>query len=127
MSVATDAVWIVEELLDEILGRINFRDVEKKFNERKTHEMSEVKKEHDWVKLIDAEMKELIGKCFSEEVGGNAETIVCEEVDEGMKEVIGDEENVNRKDIVIEKKEEKFPEYKTMGFNWKEVDPIFKG
>jgi hypothetical protein len=115
MSATSDAVWIVEELLDEILGRINFRDVEKEFNERKTHEMNEVKKEHDWGKLMDAEMKELIGKCFSEEV------------DEGMKEVIGDEENVNRKDIVIEKKEEKFPEYKTMGFNWKEVDPIFKG
>jgi len=127
MSVATDAVWIVEELLDEIIGRIHFRDVEKKFDERMTHEMSEVEKEHDWVKLIDAEMKELIGKCFSDEVGGNAETIVCEEVDEEMKEVIGNEENVNRKDIVIEKKVKKFPEYKTMGFNWKEVDPIFKG
>ena len=112
MSVASDAVWIVEELLDEILGRINFRDVEKKFNERKTHKMSEVKKEHDWVKLMDAEMKELIGKCFSNEVGGNAETIVCEEVDEEMKEVIGDKENGNRKDIVIEKKEEKFPRYR---------------
>jgi len=123
MSATSDAVWIVEELLDEILGRINFRDVETEFNERKIHEMSE----QDWVKLIDADMKELLGKCFPEEVGGNAETIVCEEVDEGMKEVIGDEENVNRKDIVIEKKEEKFPEYKTMGFNWKEVDPIFKG
>jgi hypothetical protein len=127
MSVDSDAVWIMEELLDEILGRITFRDVEKKFNDRKTHEKSEVKKEHDWVKLIDADMKELIGKCFSEEVCGNAETIVCEKIDEGMKEVIGDEENVNRKNIVIEKKEEKFPEYKTMGFNWKEVDPIFKG
>ena len=113
--------------MDEILGRINFRDVEKKFNERNTHEMSEMKKEHDWVKLIDAEMKELIGKCFSDEVGGNPENIVCEEVDEETKEMIGDEKNGNRKDIVIEKKEEKFPKYKTMGFNWKEVDPIFKG
>jgi len=127
MSATSDAVWIVEELLDEILGRIKFRDMEKKFNERMTHETSEVKKEHDWAKLIDAEMKELIGKCFSEEVGGNAETIVCEEVDEGMKEMIGDEENVNWKDIVTGRKEKKFPEYKTMGFNWKEVDPIFKG
>ena len=50
MSVASDAVWIVEELLDEILGRIKFRDMEKKFNERMTHEASEVKKEHDWAK-----------------------------------------------------------------------------
>jgi hypothetical protein len=72
-------------------------------------------------------MKELIGKCFSEEVGGNVETIVSKEIDEGMKEMIDDEENVNRKDIVIERKEKKFPEYKTVGFNWKEVDPIFKG
>jgi len=67
-------------------------------------------------------LKELIGKCFSEEVGGNVETIVSEEIDEGMKEMIDNEENVNRKDIVIERKEKKFREYKTVGFN-----PIFKG
>jgi hypothetical protein len=46
---------------------------------------------------------------------------------EEMKEVISGVERGNRKDIVIEKKEEKFPVYKAMGFNWKEVDPIFKG
>ena len=39
-----------------------------------------------------------------------------------MKELIGDPEN-----IVIEKKEEKFPKYAMMGFNWKEVEAIFKG
>ncbi len=167
MSAPTDAVWIVKELLEEIIGMAHFRKVEEEIEAKKGDVKSEVKEEHDWVKLIEAEkqemigkdncevvkpvdmdatpvecdfcfdkciceeiyaeMKEWIGKCFSEEVGGNVETIVCEEVDEGMKEVISDEENVNRKDIVIEKKEEKFPEYKTMGFNWKEVDPIFKG
>jgi len=122
MSSTSDAVWIVEEMLEEILGMVYFRDVqekfeaekvteksdrimvdEKKFDEKMTHEMSKVEKEHDWVKLIDEEMKELIGKCFPDEVGGNPEN------------------------IVIEKKEEKFPKYATMGFNWKEVEPIFKG
>jgi hypothetical protein len=97
-------MWIVEKLLN--------RDVEKKFNEKVTHEMSKVEKEHDWIKLIDKEMKELIGKCFSNEIGSNAETIVCEEIDAEMKEVIGDEKNGNQKDIVIEKKEEKFPRYR---------------
>jgi hypothetical protein len=45
-----------------------------------------------------------------------------------MKEMIGgDKKSGNKKDIGIEKKEEKFPRYKTVGFNWKEVDPVFKG
>jgi hypothetical protein len=48
-------------------------------------------------------MKELIGKCFPDEESGNPEN------------------------NVIERKEEKFPRYKRVGFNWKEVDPIFKG
>jgi len=90
--------------------------------ERETHEMSE----KDWIELIDADMKELLGKCFIERLGRKAESIISEEMDEQMKEVIVDEENMNRKDVVIEK-EKKFPEYKAMGFNWKEVDPIFKG
>ena len=124
MSGTSDAVWIVEELLDEILGRITLRDVETEFNERKTHEMSE----KDWMELIDADMKELLGKWFIERLGGNAETIINEKMDNRMKEMIGgDKKSGNQKDIVIEKKEEKFPKYETMGFNWKEVDPILKG
>jgi len=51
---------------------------------------------------------------------------MCEELYEEMKEVIGGVERSNRKDIVMEK-EEKVQEYKTMRFNWKKVDPIFKG
>jgi len=115
-------MWIVEEMLEEILGRVYSRDVQEKFeaekiteksdrimvnqekfDEQMTLEMSKVEKMHDWVNLIDEEMKELIGKCFPDEVGGKQEN------------------------IVIEKKEEKFPKYATMGFNWKEVEPIFKG
>jgi len=114
MSSTSDAVWIVEEMLEEILGMIYSRDVQekfeaeksdrimldvKKFDEQMTHEISKVEKEHDWVNLIDEEMKELVGKCFPN----------------------------NPENIVIEKKEEKFPKYSTMGFNWKEVEPIFKG
>jgi len=138
MSATTDAVWIVKELMDEILGMIHFRDVEKKFDERMTHEMSEVEEEHDWVKLIDAEMKEWIGgdcdcdvdcSCAtgSEEVkhvDGDARPADC---DFCFGKCICEEEDGNPVNIVIEKKEEKFPKYETMGFNWKEVEPIFKG
>jgi len=37
---------------------------------------------------------------------------IYERIDAEMKEVIGDEENDNQEDIVIEKKEEKFPRYR---------------
>jgi len=122
MSGNSDAVWIVEELLDEILERIILRDMETENIERETHEMSE----KEWIKLIDADMKELLGKCFIERLGHKAENTISEEMDEQMKEVIVDEENMNLKDSGT-KKEKKFPEYKAMSFNWKEVDPIFKG
>jgi hypothetical protein len=89
------------------------------------------------VKQIEAEEQEMIGKKMVVKPVNKDETpvkcdfcigfCICEEIDAEMKEVIGDVESGNRKDIVIEKKEEKFPVYKTMGFNWKEVDPIFKG
>jgi len=122
MSGTSDAVWIVEELLDEIIGRIILRDMETENIERETHEMSE----KDWIELIDADMKELLGKCFIESLDRKAESIIREKLDEQMKEVIVVEEKMNRKDIVI-KTEKKLPEYKAMGFNWTEVDPIFKG
>jgi len=122
MSGTSDAVRIVEDLLDEILDRITLRDKETENIERETHEMSE----RDWIELIDEDMKELLGKCFIERLGHNTESIISEEMDNEKKEVFVDEEDMNRKDIVT-KKEKKFPEYKAMGFNWKEVDPIFKG
>ncbi len=60
------------------------------------------------VKLVNRDVRPAdcdfyIGKCSCEEKGGNQEN------------------------IVIKKKEEKFPEYATMGFNWKEVESIYKG
>jgi len=97
MIATSDAMWIVEEMLEEILGRVYSRDVkekfeaekiteksdrimvnQEKFDEQMTLEMSKVEKMHDWVDLIDEEMKELIGKCFPDEVGGNPENIVIE-------------------------------------------------
>jgi hypothetical protein len=136
MSAPTDAVWIVKELLEEIIGMAHFRKVEEEIEAKKGDVKSEVKEEHDWVSLIDAEEQEMIGKmvkpldkeatpvdcdfCFDK--------CICDEVDAEMKEMIdGDEKSGNQKGIVIEKKEVKFPKYETMRFNWKEVDPIFKG
>jgi rubrerythrin len=136
MSASTDAVWIVKELLEEIIGMTHFRKVQEEFEARKGEGESEMKEEHDWVSLINAEEQEMIGKevkpvdedaapvdcdfCFDK--------CICDEVDAEMKEMIdGDKKSSNQKDIVIEKKEVKFPKYETMRFNWKEVDPIFKG
>jgi hypothetical protein len=122
MSGTSDAVWIVEELLDEILDRLTLRDMETENIERETHERSE----KEWIELIDADMKELLGECFIESLDRKAENIISEKMDEQMKEVIVDNKNMNRKDIVT-KEEQKLPEYKAMGFNWREVEPIFKG
>ena len=137
MSITSDAVWIVKELMDEILGMVHLEKFKEVMDGRITDVKSEVMEEHDWVKQIEAEEQEMIGKKMAMKSVDKDETpvecdfcfdeCICEEIDEEMKEVIGDVKSGNRKDIVVEKKEEKFPMYKTMGFNWKEVDPIFKG
>ena len=96
--------------------------------------------------LIDAEEQEMIGRDCDCDTDCNCEVVkpvdkdvtpvdcdfcfdkcICEEIGAEMKEMIGDEEGSNRKDIVIEKKEEKFPKYTTMGSDRKEVETIFKG
>ena len=80
--------------------------------------------------LIDAEEQEMIGRDCDCDTDCNCKVVkpvdkdvmpvdcdfcfdkcICEEIDAEMKEMIGDEENGTRKDIVIEKKEEKFPRY----------------
>ena len=122
MSGTSDAVWIVEELLDEILGRIFLQDMETENIERETHERSE----KEWMELMDADMKELLGRSFIESLDRRAENILREKMDEQVKEMIVDNKNMNREDIVT-KKEQKLREYKAMGFNWREVEPIFKG
>ena len=122
MSGTSDAVWIVEELLDEILGRIFLQDMETENIERETHEKSE----KEWMDLMDADMKELLGRSFIESLDRRAENILSEKMDEQVEEMIVDDKNMNREDIVT-KKEQKMREYKAMGFNWREVEPIFKG
>jgi len=98
------------------------------------------------VNLIDAEEQEMIGRDCDCVTDCNCEVVkpvdkdvtpvdcdicfdkcICEEIDADMKEVIDKKEGGNPVNIVIKKKEEKFPKYATMGFNWKEVEPIFKG
>ena len=72
------------------------------------------------VKPVDKNVKTVVCDfCFDK--------CICEEIGTEMKELIGDEEGSNRKDTVIQKKEEKFLKYTTMGFNRKEVEVIFKG
>jgi len=96
---------------------------------------SEVMEENDWVKQIEEEEQEKFDKKVMKSIDGNTmsvecelclEKCICEELFAERKEVIGGMERSNRKDIVIEK-DEKIEMYKTMGFNWKEVDPISKG
>jgi hypothetical protein len=136
MSITSDAVRIVKELIDEILGMVHLGRVQEIMDGRMTDTKSEVMEEHDWVKMVEAEEQEKFVKKVVKSVDGDAmsvkcdfclEKCICEELYAEMKEMIGDKESGIRKDIVIEKKEEMFPKYKTMGFNWKEVDPIFKG
>jgi len=82
------------------------------------------------VNLIGAEEQEIIGRDCDCDTDCNCEVVKpvdkdetpvdcdlyfdeynCEGIDAEMKEMIGDEENCNRKDIVIEQKEEKFERY----------------
>jgi len=122
MSSTSDAVWIVEEMLEEILGMVYFRDVQEKFEAEKVTEKSdriEVDEKCDWVSLIDEEKKSWIdGDASPADCDFCFGKCICEEIDAEMKEVIGEKKK---------KKEKKFPEYAMMRFNWKEVEPIFKG
>jgi len=135
MSITSDAVRIVKELVDEILEMVHLGRVQEMKDDRMTTGKSEVMEEHDWVKEVEAEEKEKFVKKVMKSIDGNTmsvecelclEKCICEELFAERKEVIGGMERSNRKNIVIEK-EEKIQMYKTMGFNWKEVDPISKG
>ena len=135
MEIPTDAEWIVRELLDELIGMAHFRKIEKEMEAKKKGDVKNVaKEEHDWVNLMDAEKQEDIGEDC--ECDTDCDCEVTESVDEDESVVdcdfcfgrcVCDKENEDRKDVVIEKKEEKLPGYANMRFNWKEVDPIFKG
>ncbi len=64
MSVSSDAVWIVRDVLEEILGMVFFRDVQEKFEAEMITEKSdriEVNEKCDWVSLINAEKKWIDG------------------------------------------------------------------
>jgi hypothetical protein len=135
MSITSDAVRIVKELIDEILGMVHLGRVQEMMDGRMTTGKSEVMEEHDWVKEVEAEEKEKFVKRVVKPVDVKAIYVecdfchgqcICEELYEEMKEEISGMERVNRKDIAM-KKEETVQEYKAMGFNWKQVDPIFKG
>ena len=137
MSATSDAVWIVREVLEEILGMVYFRDVQEKFEAEmvtETNDRIEVSDKGDWVSLIDEEKKSWIdGDCDCDV------DCSCEATSEGMKLAAGAVKIADcdfcfgaciceeKGAIVNEKKEKKFPEYAMMGFNWKEVEPIFKG
>ena len=131
MSITSDAVRIVKELVDEILGMEHLGRVQEMMDDRMTTVKSEVMEEHDWVKEVEAEEQEKFVKKVVKSVDGKAMSVecdfchgqcICKELHEEMSGV----ERVNRKDITM-KKEETVQEYKAMGFNWKQVDPIFKG
>jgi len=135
MSITSDAVRIVKELVDEILGMVHLGRVQEMMDDRMTTGKSEVMEEHDWVKEVEAEEKEKFVRRVVKPVDVNAIDVecdfchgqcICKELYEEMKEEMSGVERVNREDIAM-KKEETVQEYKAMGFNWKQVDPIFKG
>ena len=121
-------------ICDEKSGTLGDIVIEKKEKKFQGDVKSEAKEEHDWVNLMDAEKQEMIGEDCDCDTDCNCEVVKPVDKDATFVDCdfcfgkcICDEENGNQKDVVIEKKEEKFPKYATMGFNWKEVDPIFKG
>jgi hypothetical protein len=135
MSITSDAVRIVKELVDEILGMVHLGRVQEMMDDRMTTGKSEVMEEHDWVKEVEAEEKEKFVRRVVEPVDENTIDVecdfchgqcICKELNEEMKEEMSGVERVNRKDIAM-KKEETVQEYKAMGFNWEQVDSIFKG
>ena len=97
----------------------------------------EVDEKCDWVSLIDEEKKWISEDCDCDV------DCSCTATGEEMKFVDGDvkpadcdfcfgkciceEKGGNQETSDTEKKEKKLPEYARMGFNWKEVEPIFKG
>ena len=137
MDVPTDAVWIVRELLDELIGMAHFRKVQAEFEAKKAKSgdvRNVAKEEHDWVNLMNAEKQEEIGKDCECDTDCDCEAVKSVDEDESeaycdfcFGRCVCDKENEDQKDVVIEKKEEKLPGYTNMKFNWKEVDPIFKG
>ena len=66
--------------------------------------LADERSEKEWMELMDADMKELLGRSFIESLDRRAENILREKMDE-----------------------QKLSEYKAMGFNWREVKPIFQG
>ena len=83
---------------------------------------------------MDAEKQEMIGEDGDCDTDYSCEVMKPVDKDETFVDCnrcfgkcICDEKSGTQGDIVIEKKEKKFQEYATMGFNWKEVDPTFKG
>jgi len=135
MSITSDAVRIVKELIDEILGMVHLGRVQEMMDDGITTVKREVMKEHDWVKEVEAEEQEKFVKKVVKSVDGKKISVecdfcvgqcICEELYEEIKEAISGVERSNQKKIVMEK-EETVQEYKAMGFNWEQVDPIFKG
>ena len=123
MSATSDAVWIVRDVLEEILGMVFFRDVQEKFAAEMIAEKDdriEVDDKCDWVSLIDAEKKSWIdGDCDCDC------DCSCKATSKEMKSVNGDVKLTETN--VTKRKERKFPEYDMMKFNWKEVEPNYKG
>jgi len=78
MSITSDAVWIVKELMDEILGMVHLGKVQEMMDGRMTDVKSEVMEEHDWVKQVEAEEQEKIVKKVVKSVDGDAMSVKCE-------------------------------------------------
>ncbi len=77
MSITSDAVRIVKELVDEILGMVHLGRVQEMMDDRMTTGKSEVMEEHDWVKEIEAEEKEKFVKKVVKPVDVNAIVVEC--------------------------------------------------
>ena len=134
MSATSDAVWIVRDVLEEILGMMFFREVQENFEAEMIAEKddrievnSAADDKCDWVSLIDSEKKWWIdGDCDCDcDCSCEASSEKRKSVDADVKVASIAEINVN--DGKTERKERKFPEYEKMKFNWLEVGALYKG
>ncbi len=132
MSKTPDTMVSVIELIEETIGRVLLREIERKKIGENINIMKSLKADaktiNVWISLIDAEMKKVIGgdcdcdvdyscAASSEEVkhvDGDARHADC---DFCFGKCICKEESGNPEIIIIERKEEKFPKYATTGFN----------
>ncbi len=145
MSLESDAMRIVRELIEETIGRIVLRDAKKIVKEEKIavkDDMIKVDKAEDdkadWVKIIDSEKDDMwwIDAKESDKIKvantEDSDDVKIAKVESGKVKFIDAEKsdgiNVDKEESGKKEVDEmKFPPYDKMNFNWKTVKALYQG